>query len=166
MVTVGVAALAVSGNLEIELGIVDATMQTFVVLVVGLTYGRTLAPATLAAYLAVGSAGAPVFSDPSHPLYLVVQPTAGYLWGMLAAAAVLPLLAERGWDRGLLRPVAAMLLGHAIIFAFGVTWLAVTIGSLDAAVTSGVVPFLPGLVLKSLLALAVLPTAWKLVDRS
>jgi biotin transport system substrate-specific component len=72
-------------------------------------------------------------------------------------------LAERGWDRTLVRSVIAMSIGTVLLFACGVGWLAVLIGW-QKAIAGGLTPFILGSVLKLALAAAVLPMAWKALD--
>ena len=71
-------------------------------------------------------------------------------------------LAERGWDRRFSSAALAMLAGHAVIYLFGVTWLAAFVGW-DRTLAAGLLPFLPGDAAKLLLAAAALPGAWKLI---
>ncbi|WP_143673540.1 biotin transporter BioY, partial [Streptomyces griseiscabiei] len=84
---------------------------------------------------------------------------------ILAVAAV-GALARRGGDRSTLRMAGTMLVGEAIIYAVGVPYLAATahIG-LTAAVAAGLTPFLIGDALKVALAMGLLPTAWKLLNK-
>jgi biotin transport system substrate-specific component len=81
------------------------------------------------------------------------------------AAFAAGFLAEHGFDRRYITSVAAMAAGLAIIFYFGVLWLAFGVphAGLSAAVASGLVPFLPADVVKVFLAATVLPAAWKLL---
>lgn len=66
----------------------------------------------------------------------------------------------------MLRTAGTMLLGEAIIYAVGVPYLALAADmSLTAAIAAGLTPFLIGDALKAALAMGVLPTAWKLVDK-
>ncbi len=64
-------------------------------------------------------------------LLRLVGPTGGYLMAYPVAAFVTGWLAERGWDRHYLTSVSAMLLGLAIIFTGGVTWLVVAFDQLE-----------------------------------
>ena len=73
-------------------------------------------------------------------------------------------LAERGFGRSPLRTLAAMSLGHALIFVFGVTWLAQLIG-FEQAFATGVVPFWAATIAKTLLGVVTLPLAWKWIGR-
>ena len=73
-------------------------------------------------------------------------------------------LAERGWDRRYVTAAAAMLIGLAVIFAGGISWLTASVThSLGAAMTGGLVPFIALDVIKVAAAAAILPQAWKLV---
>jgi len=164
LVVAGTAVLAVSAKVQVPFVPVPFTMQTAVVLVIGLTYGMRLGVATVAAYLAEGAAGLPVFAAGGGAAYLLSSPTAGYLWGMLAAAGLMGVLAERGWDRTIPKALGAMLIGTAAIFAVGIGRLAYMIGA-GPAVDAGLVPFLGSEALKIALVAVTLPTVRGLVDR-
>jgi biotin transport system substrate-specific component len=140
------------------------TMQTFVVLVLGMAYGWRLAGATVLLYLAQGALGLPVFAAGGGIAYFA-GPTAGYLVGFLLATVAVGWLADHGWDRSVLRTLAAMLIGTVIIFACGIAWLSTLIG-LPQAIGAGLVPFLLGEAAKIALATAILPFAWRLLQRS
>jgi biotin transport system substrate-specific component len=111
--------------------------------------------------------GLPVFANTppqvASPAYLL-GPTGGYLAGYVAAAVVMGFLAERGWDRSLWRVVVMMSIGHAIIFAFGLAWLAQLFGPAKAWAV-GAAPFVVGTVLKTALAAALMKAAWTIVRR-
>jgi biotin transport system substrate-specific component len=69
-------------------------------------------------------------------------------------------LAERGWDRRFPTMLAAMLLGSAVIFALGLAGLARFVPAAQL-LPAGLVPFLPGDLVKSALAAAAFPAAWR-----
>jgi biotin transport system substrate-specific component len=73
-------------------------------------------------------------------------------------------LAERGWDRSLWRVIAMMTIGHIVIFAFGVAWLAHLFGA-GKAWAVGAAPFILGTVIKTALAAALIKAAWGLARR-
>src|SRR3546814_6558006 len=75
---------------------VPMTMQTFAVLLIGLAYGSRLGTATVALYLFEGAIGLPVLATGAGLAYFA-GPTAGYLFGFVAAAAFVGRLADRGW---------------------------------------------------------------------
>lgn len=160
---IGSAVLAISAKIQIPFWPVPMTMQSFVVLVIGMAYGWRLGVATLLLYLAEGAVGLPVFSRGGGLAYFM-GPTGGYLVGFVAAAGVMGWLAERGWDRSVGRTVGAMTIGTLIIFACGVFWLSHLFG-LEKALAVGLTPFLAGAVFKIALAAAVLPMTWKMLKR-
>jgi len=143
------------------------TMQSLVVLLLGMSCGLRLGTATVLLYLAEGAVGLPVFAGtPERGIGLayMMGPTGGYLIGFVLAAAALGSLAERGWDRSLARIAAAMILGHLILFVPGVLWLAVSLG-FAKAVAVGATPFLAATALKTALGIALMPLAWRWARR-
>jgi biotin transport system substrate-specific component len=152
-VALGTLVLALSAWIKIPMIPVPMTMQTYVVLVIGALCGWRLAGATVAAYLAEGFLGLPVFTNwGAGPAYFL-GPTGGYLAGFLAAAVFVGWLAERGGTRDVARATATLLLGHAVIFALGVAWLAAGLGmGWEKALLTGLVPFWLATALKTALA--------------
>ncbi|MGI5198045.1 biotin transporter BioY [Streptomyces sp. CA-288835] len=141
---------------------VPVTGQTFAALLVGTALGAGRGFLSLALYALVGLAGVPWFAEGSHGL----SPTFGYIVGMMLAAALVGALARRGADRSVFRMAGTMLLGSAVIYAIGVPYLsAATMLSPTEAVAAGFTPFLIGDAFKAALAMGLLPTAWKLVNR-
>ena len=161
----GNVLLVAASKMAMPFGPVPYTLQTLAVLLIGITYGPRLGAATLAAFLAEGAAGIPVFAGPSAGIAAFAGPTGGYLVGFLCAAAALGFLAERGWGRTVLTTLAAMLVGEAILFGLGVFWLAAHIG-MDKALSAGFVIFLPWEAVKIAMAMALLPGMWRLVERA
>ena len=153
---------------------VPFTFQPTVVLVGGLVLGSRLGLASQVLYLIAGIAGLPVFAAsaalPPGVLRLL-GPTGGYLMVYPLAAFAVGYLAERGWARRYVTSMAAMLVGLGIIYVGGTIWLAyfarLVSGSaavgLNAALVSGVYPFvLPDLV-KLAAAGGITPGLWRLI---
>lgn len=145
---------------------VPLTGQTFGVLLAGALLGPRRAALAMLVYLAEGLAGLPVFAGGTNawsPSLLgapvIVGPSAGYLFSFPVAAFVVGSLAQRGWDRRFWRAVTMMLVGQALIYLFGLSWLGTYVG-MERAVPLGLLPFVPGDVLKVLLAATLLPSAW------
>ena len=157
-VLAGVALLTASAHIKIPFYPVPLTMQTLIVLGIGMTYGVRLGGATLLGYLAAGFIGLPVFAGGAGMAYMM-GPTGGYLAGFFAAAVVLGALAERGWTRSWATAAAAMLMGNVIIYLLGVGWLTSLIGW-DKAVQFGLLPFLYGDALKLIIAALGVPYLW------
>ena len=163
----GTLVLAVSAKAQVPFYPVPLTLQTLVVLVLGAAYGGRLAGATVALYLVEGAIGLPVFAGtPEKGLGLayMMGPTGGFLAGFLFAAALVGWCAERGWDRSIIKLTAVMAAGHAVIFAFGLSWLAYLIGW-NKAWIGGAEPFIIATGVKTLLAAAIVPALWKIMPR-
>ncbi|NOY56701.1 MAG: biotin transporter BioY [Actinobacteria bacterium] len=130
---------------------VPITGQTFAVLLAGLALGTRAGAASQALYVAAGAVGLPVFQGGQGGWSYVTGPTLGYLVGFIAAAAIVGRLRTR--QPGLLFGIPAALAGTAIIYIFGVAWLAYALGiGLGHALALGLFPFLIGDALKALLA--------------
>ena len=145
---------------------VPITGQTFAVLLTGALLGPRLGALAMIAYLIEGASGLPFFAAGGSGLQrLLFSPTSGYLLSYPAAAFVVGLLAERGWDRRFLTAAAAMALGSLVILLGGWAWLARFV-SPAAAFQAGVAPFLIGDLVKIALAAAVLPSGWAILRKS
>jgi biotin transport system substrate-specific component len=166
LVAFGTALLTLSAKVNLPLPYVPMTLQTLVVLMIGAAYGWRLGAATVIAYLAEGAFGLPVFAGPVGGLAPLVGPTAGYLFGFVAAAVVTGWLSERGWDRNVAWLFLAMAIGHFIILAAGFSWLAFGMKlGVEKAWWVGIVPFIAGSVVKNALGATLLPAARCLADR-
>ena len=166
-VVLGSLLLTASAKLQVPFWPVPMTMQSLVVLLLGMSCGLRLGTATVLLYLAEGAVGLPVFAGtPERGIGLayMMGPTGGYLIGFVLAAAALGSLAERGCDRSLARIAAAMIAGHLILFVPGVLWLAVSLG-FAKAVAVGATPFLAATALKTALGIALMPLAWRWARR-
>jgi len=162
LMAAGSLLLWFSAKVQVPLYPVPITMQTLVVLVLGVAYGSRLGAATVVLYLLEGAIGLPVFAggwSEGGGYQLLYGPTAGYLFGFVVAAGVCGWLAERGWDRHAVSAAAAMVIGNLIIYALGLTWLNIQIGFSDA-IKFGLMPFLVGDALKIALGTCALPVAW------
>jgi biotin transport system substrate-specific component len=167
------ALTAIAAQISVHLPFtpVPATLQPMVVLVGAAALGPRLGASSQVLYILLGLAGLPVFAvSPVLPQGVgrLLGPTGGYLMAYPLAAFVTGMLAERGFDRRYFSSLVAMLAGIVVLFLSGVMWLAFFAAGpggrvgLDAALQTGLYPF----VLKDLvevgIASGVLPTAWKL----
>jgi biotin transport system substrate-specific component len=158
--------MALSAQFAIPIGPVPITGQTFVVLLTGALLGSRLGAAAMIVYLLEGSIGLPFFSQGRGGLAHLLGPTGGYLVAFPAAAFITGAFAEHGWDKKFHTAVAAMGIGSVIIMLSGWAWFAlVTNTSPLVAFQNTVLPFIPGDIIKILLAAAALPIGWKLVRR-
>jgi biotin transport system substrate-specific component len=160
LIACGTLLLALLAQVSIPMSPVPITGQSLGVLLLGAALGTRRSVASVLAYLGLGAVGLPVFAG-GLGVATLLGPTGGYLWSFVPAAAAVGYLCERKWDRRFLGALLAFALGHVIIFAGGVAWLACLIG-FPAAISGGLVPFLPGVVVKTLIATSLLPLLWGL----
>ncbi len=163
LIVAGSALLIISAKIKIPFYPVPLSMQTFVVLMIGMVYGWKLGSATVLLYLVEGAIGLPVFSGtPERGIGIayMVGPTGGYLLGFLFAAALVGWLAERGWGRNLVSAFGAMLLGNLLIYTLGLLWLGSVVGWDKPVLAYGLTPFILGDLLKIVVATLLLPLAW------
>jgi biotin transporter BioY len=144
---------------------VPITGQTFAVLMMGTLLGARRGSLCVLLYVAEGLSGLPVFAMGRSGVTVLLGPTGGYLIGFVAAAYVTGFLAQKGWDRRIWTTILAMILGDAVLYAFGLFWLCCLMGVNKAVPAVGLYPFIVGDVLKIILAVAVLPTGWKLIRK-
>ena len=140
----GSLLLWASAKVQVPFYPVPMTLQTAVVLLIGVAYGPRLAAGTLLLYLAEGAVGLPVFAGtPERGIGLayMVGPTGGYLAGFLAAAVIAGWTAER--SRHWLTTALGLLAAIVAIHLLGAAWLATLVGPAKA-VSLGVLPFLLG----------------------
>jgi len=143
---------------------VPITGQTFAVLLTAAALGPLRGVAGQGLYVLLGLVGLPFYSEGESGVDVILGATGGYLIGFVVAAWVVGVCAQRGLDRSPARALAVFTLGSAVIFAFGVPWLAVVAGLGPAeAIALGLLPFIPGGIVKALLAAGLLPAAWRLV---
>ncbi len=163
----GSIALWISAKVQVPFLPVPMTLQTLVVLIIGMAYGWRLGAATIALYLAQGAAGLPVFAGTPEKgigLAYMVGPTGGFLIGFVLAAIAVGYLAERGWDRNIVSTAGAMLIGNALIYIPGLFWLS-TLTGWDKAIEFGIKPFLLGDLFKLVLAALFMPLIWNTVKK-
>lgn len=158
---------------------VPQTLQSLVVILAALHLGPRWGAASMLVYVLVGAVGVPVFSHGSAGPAVVLGQTGGYLLGFVVSQPVVAWCVRRrdGSPRGWGGIVLASLAGHAVVFALGVPWLylvrrwdmdgggePITIAQ---AMYGGMVVFIPGTVLKTIIAVliarAALPWAMRRV---
>ena len=159
----GTLLLAVSSKVQVPFWPVPMTMQTFVVLIIAMMYGWKLSLLTLIAYLIEGAVGLPVFAKGGGLLYLI-GPTAGYLYGMVIAAAVIGYFADLGYGKSIIKCIIPLGIGTIIIFVCGIVYLSSIIG-FDKAIAAGLLPFIPSELFKIALAAFIIPTIWKYTNK-
>ena len=162
------ASLVTAGCAQLEIRVpwtpVPITGQTFAVLLTGAVLGARRAFLAQLLYLAEGAAGLPFFAGGAAGVAKLLGPSGGYLIGFPFASALIGFLAERGWDRRPISMFGAMVASSSIIFALGLAQLSAFVPQ-GTLLASGLLPFIPGDLLKSALAAGLFPALWKLVSR-
>ena len=142
LIFLGTVALTVSAKLKIPFYPVPMTMQTFVVLFLGLAFGYKIGLATVGVYLLEGIIGIPVFSNsPEKGVGLVyfTGPTMGYLIGFLSAVFFAGYL---NLKNNIFIIFSKLTFAVSTIYLFGTLWLGTLIGWDKPIVQLGVTPFL------------------------
>ena len=138
----GSLLLTISAKIKIPFYPVPMTMQTFVVIFLGLAFGSKLATATVGLYLIEGLIGLPVFSNsPEKGVGLVyfTGPTMGYLIGFLFTAYFAGYL---NFKTNFLIIFSKLVFVVSFIYIFGLIWLGILIGWDKPLLELGVLPFL------------------------
>lgn len=151
----GAALIALASRVQVPMWPVPATLQTMAVLALAIGLGRVVAVGAVLAWLTYGVVGVPVFASGAGLAYLT-GPTAGYMAGFLLAAHVVGGLASGEWRVRAPMVFALGVLGGALIYLPGVLWLSGFVG-LEQAIRVGVLPFVPGDLLKAVLLAVALP---------
>jgi biotin transport system substrate-specific component len=162
LAVIGSLAVAAAAQVNVPMVPVPMTLQTLAVLAIGAAYGSRLGAATLALYAVEGAAGLPVFAEAKSGFMLA---SFGYVLGFIAAAYVVGLLAERGWDKSVFKMFAAMLAGAVILYIPGLLWLSAWVGSFAMAIEYGLAPFIAGDLVKAAIAAAGFPAIWAMLGR-
>ncbi len=149
---IGSIILAVSSKIKIPFYPVPMTMQTLIVLVIGIGFGWKLGLATVSLYLLEGIIGLPVFSGtPEKGIGLIyfTGPTMGYLVGFLVAVYI---SGKFSYDNNLVKNFLKLMLATSFIYILGMSWLGSLIGWDKPIFQLGAQPFLLAELFKILIA--------------
>ena len=149
---IGSIVLAISSKIKIPFYPVPMTMQTLIVLMIGIGFGWKLGLATVSLYLFEGIIGLPVFSGtPEKGVGLIyfTGPTMGYLLGFLVAVYF---SGRFTYDNNLINNFLKLLLATSFIYILGMTWLGNLIGWDKPIFQLGAQPFLFAELFKILIA--------------
>ncbi len=128
---VGSLVLTVSAKVIIPFWPVNATLQSLVIIALGVTYGRFLGVASVLLYLAEGACGLPVFTaTPAQGLGLayMVGPSCGFLLGFVSMVYVAGLMYETGGGRTIPKALLLCLIANLLLYVPGMLWLSFWIG--------------------------------------
>ena len=157
----GTILITISAKIKIPFYPVPMTMQTFVILLIGITLGYRIGIITVALYLFEGIVGLPVFaSSPEKGIGITyfTGPTMGYLIGFLVAVYFAGLFK---YDKGLINTFLKLIFSVSFIYILGLIWLGTLIGWDKPIFKLGAEPFLLAELFKILLLLFLTPTLLK-----
>ena len=157
-------ALAAQIVIPIGLG-PPITGQTFVVLLTGALLGSRMGAMAMIVYLAEGAVGLPFFSSGQGGIGHLLGQSGGYLMAFPAGAFISGAFAENGWDKRFWTAAVAMAVGSIIILLAGMAWFSLLTHTSPLAAFLINLKYIPGDIIKILLAAAVLPTGWALLKR-
>ena len=164
LVLSGVIFLSIMSQLIIPLYFtpVPISLGSFGVILIALLYGRKLGTATVLSYVATGSLGAPVFAG--FKAGSLFSPTGGYILGYIAAALILGFLSDKGIAKSYVKTFLSLLLVSVIILTLGALVLMLFVPSKNVFM-AGVLPFIPGDMLKAVAATLLFPRLWKFIKK-
>ena len=163
------ALTAVGAFIRIPLGYSSITLQTFFTAMAGCVLGPWYGALSQLVYVALGLVGLPIFTQGGGIGYLM-QPTCGFLIGLIPAAWVIGRIAGRKPEPKQIVP--ACLLGYGVLYAIGVPYMALILNTFlgkgmgfSAIMWAGMIPFLPGDMIKILCIPLLMPPILRQLDK-
>lgn len=148
------AVLCVVGPFTIPIGPVPVSIAPLVIFLSVYILGTKNGTISVLLYLLIGAVGVPVFSGFAGGFGKIAGPTGGYLLGYILMALIAGWFIHRYYDRVVVQ-FLGMVLGLAVLYAFGTAWLAYSAGmSFGAALAAGVLPFIIPDLIKIVIAIA------------
>lgn len=163
------ALTAVGAFIRIPLGYSSITLQTFFTAMAGCVLGPWYGALSQLVYVALGLVGLPIFTQGGGIGYLM-QPTCGFLIGLIPAAWVIGRIAGRKPEPKQIVP--ACLLGYGVLYAIGVPYMALILNTFlgkgmgfSAIMWAGMIPLLPGDMIKILCITLLMPPILRQLDK-
>ena len=147
------ALTAVGAFIYIPLYPVPLTLQTLFTLLAGMTLGSVMGASSQIIYVLLGVVGLPVFAGFKAGIGILFGPTGGFLLGFIISAYVIGRIIETIKEKNIFYYLVAGLIGTIILYIVGITQLSLVTGiGIKKAITVGMLPFLPGDILKIITA--------------
>jgi biotin transport system substrate-specific component len=159
--------VAAAAQITVPMWPVPMTLQTLAVLLVGGAYGARLGAATLGLYALEGALGLPFFAGGKSGIadakldYFLPAGSMGYVVGFILTAWLVGKLIESGWGSSVLKSVLATLVAAVVLYVPGLIWLGIwaaktqgmdASAATQAALGWGLYPFIPGDIVKAVIA--------------
>lgn len=162
MTSLFTALTAVGAFIKIPIPHVPLTLQTLIVMFAGSFLGSRLGALSQILYVTIGLLGLPIFAQGGGPGY-VLQPSFGFLVGFIAGAFIIGKIMEKGGNSSLPRTLSALVLGQMAIYLLGISYLYFNLNfiihkpvSLFTALKIGLLVFIPGDIIKTIIAASVM----------
>ncbi len=158
------ALIAVGAFIAIPIGPVPIVLQNFFVMVAGLLLGPRWGVISCGVYLLAGGCGLPVFAGGTGGLGRFLGPTGGYLLAYIPAVYIIGVISQLK-KKSVVLDGSAMVVGSLVVYIMGVSWLKISTGmDWQKSIMVGMVPFLPGDLLKIVAAFVVVKTVRPMID--
>lgn len=154
------ALIVIGGYISfpIPLSPVPIVLADFFVMLAGLFLGASWGVSSVGLFLFLGALGLPVFAGGKAGLVVLFGPTGGFLFGYLMAALIIGLLSGKG-KSSFVKDLLALIIGNIILYGIGIPWLKLALKlSWEKALALGLVPFIPGIIIKIIVAIALIKT--------
>lgn len=156
------ALLIVSAQIAIPIGPVSITLQSLVILIIGLVFPKKQAVLIAFLYLLLGLLGLPIFAQAMGGPHSVFLPSFGFILSFIPALWLMGEVRERNSGKDFKRDLSAVLLGNLVIYFFGILYMSfiliVYLGNemtLWKVLSVGMIPFIPADIVKSVLAFSI-----------
>ena len=153
LVSLFAALTAVGAFISIPIYPVPLTLQTLFTLLAAMTLGSVMGASSQIIYVLLGVVGLPVFAGFKAGIGILFGPTGGFLFGFIISAYVIGKIMELKKEKNIFYYFLAGLSGTVIIYIIGITQISLVTGiGVKKAITVGMLPFLPGDILKIIAA--------------
>lgn len=145
-----VSLLSASAYISIPIFMISFSLQTFIIMIIGLNMPHRIAVLSVTVYLFLGGIGLPIFASGQAGLSTLMGPTGGYLFGFLVAVYFMSITQANSFKYKFL---SALVFGVAVVYVFGIMGLMLVLKiGINEALIIGVIPFILSDLLKALLA--------------
>jgi biotin transport system substrate-specific component len=172
LVSLTVALTTAGAYLRLPIGPVPISLQTLFVLLSGAVLGPWVGASAMLSYLVLGLIGLPVFTGGGGPQY-ILSPTFGFLLSFPLASMLVGLIIRPRGRYGPLRRLIALTSGTLVVYLVGVPWLGLNLAIVQekslgagALMMMGMVPFLPGDLLKIVFAMLLIEPVQRALSSS
>jgi len=153
LISLFAALTAVGAFISIPLYPVPLSLQSLFTLLAAMILGSVMGASSQIIYVLLGVIGLPVFAGFKAGIGILFGPTGGFLLGFIISAYIIGRIAELKKEKNIFYYFLAGLSGTVIIYIIGITQLSLVTGiGVKKAITVGMLPFLPGDILKIIAA--------------